>query len=270
MNWQQHTALLTGASGGIGQAIARELANKGMNLILQGRNLQALTQLQRNLPGEHIVLQADLSCPLGREQLLREVRHFEHLSMLINNAGVHHFGLCQQQNQGDIDTLLQLNLQAPICLSQALLPQLQQSPEAYIVNIGSAFGHIGFAGQSLYCASKFGLRGFTESLQRELQDSNVQVQYLAPRATQTSMNSHAAQALNQQLGNAVDTPQTVAKALVQLLQSRRRRRVLGFPEALFARLNGLLPELLDQALSKQLRTIKAFANPNTAPKELLP
>ena len=94
-------------------------------------------------------------------------------------------------------------------LCQGLLPLLRNRPEAAIVNIGSTFGSIGHPGFATYCASKFGLRGFTETLRRELADTEVQVYYVAPRATRTDMNSAAVVQLNEELGNAMDPPDVV-------------------------------------------------------------
>ncbi len=137
---------------------------------------------------------------------------------MINNAGISQFALSAQQ---DYQQQLQINLLAPMQLCQLLLPQLQQQPEAVIVNVGSAFGSIGYPGFSGYCASKFGLRGFTEALKRELAASPVRVLYFAPRATDTSINSAAVVAMNQQLGTRMDSPEFVAAQLLAQLKTRK-------------------------------------------------
>jgi short-subunit dehydrogenase len=137
---------------------------------------------------------------------------------------------------------------------------LKARPEATIVNIGSTFGSIGHPGFSTYCATKFGLRGFTESLRRELSDTKVGVFYIAPRATQTDMNSEAVAELNRELGNAMDQPEVVVDEIIRLLKTRRAGDYfLGWPEKLFVRLNGLLPRVVVGAISKQLATIKRLA-----------
>ena len=109
------------------------------------------------------------------------------------------------------------------------------------VNIGSGFGSIGFAGYSGYSASKFALRGFTEALRRELADSSVRVGYLAPRATVTDMNSEQVVAMNKELGNKMDTPESVAEEFLSLLKSDQTERYIGWPERFFVKLNSLLP-----------------------------
>lgn len=262
MQWQQQTCLLTGATGGIGQAIAKALANKGVRLILQGRNESRLQKLSDSLSGEHKILVADITTGQGREKIL----HFAELnaiSMLINNAGVGQFSLLEDTEEAAIADTLETNLLAPILLTQELLPLLQkadqqQTAPSYLVNVGSAFGSIGFAGQSIYCASKFGLHGFTEALYRELADTNVHVSYFAPRATATSINSDQAMAMNKALGNNIDSPESVANALIQQLENGHARQFVGFPEKLFVKINGAFPHIVDKALFKKLPIIKRF------------
>ncbi|MBN7818605.1 SDR family oxidoreductase [Bowmanella yangjiangensis] len=259
MNWSTQLCLLTGASGGIGQAIARTLAEAGVQLILQGRNAQALQTLADSLPGTHQIVVADISSSQGRDELLKELARFPNISMLINNAGIAPFGELQSMSDEDLEQTIQTNLLAPMALIRALLPTMKKHSEAYIVNVGSTFGSIGFACNSLYCASKFGLRGFTEALQRELAGSSVKVFYLAPRATQTAINSDDVVAMNKALGNQVDSPELVAQALKTQLQQGERRKFIGFPEKLFVRINGAFPALVDNALVKKLPIIKKFA-----------
>jgi hypothetical protein len=99
------------------------------------------------------------------------------------------------------------------------------------------FGAIGFPGYVAYSTTKFALRGFTEALRRELAGSSVTVQYLAPRATRTPINSSAVERMNAELGVAMDPPERVARELAELLRTGRRSAVVGWPEKLFVRIN---------------------------------
>ena len=144
-------------------------------------------------------------------------------------------------------------------LTQRLLPQLQRRASATIVNVGSIYGYLGYPGCASYSASKFALRGFTEALRRELADGPVRVLYFAPRATRTALNDDALTALNAELGTTMDTPEWVAHELVALLRRPARERLLGMPEKFFARVNQVLPGLVDNGLRKQLDTIRNFA-----------
>jgi short-subunit dehydrogenase len=125
--------------------------------------------------------------------------------------------------------------------------------------MGSGFGSIGFAGYCGYSASKFALRGFSEALRRELADTQIDVLYLAPRATLTDMNPDEAVALNNELGNTMDTPERVASELMMLLNNAQRTRYIGWPERFFITLNNLFPSLVDKALNKQLPAIRRQA-----------
>jgi short-subunit dehydrogenase len=142
---------------------------------------------------------------------------------------------------------------------------LRTASKAQIINVGSIFGYLGYPGCAAYSASKFGLRGFTEALRRELADGPVRVMYLAPRSTRTPFNSDAMYALNERLRVAVDDPQVVARALLRLLDAPGRERLLGFPERLFARMNQLMPALIDSALRRQLPIIRAHAREREIP-----
>ncbi len=139
------------------------------------------------------------------------------VNLLINAAGANHFAMLEQLSTDDINAMLMINLHAPILLTRAMLPLLRNTEQAMVVNVGSTYGSIGHAGYATYCASKFALRGFSEALRRELADTHVGVLYVAPRATRTTMNSPAAQALNEALKSGVDDPAYVAQAVVMPL-----------------------------------------------------
>lgn len=250
--------VLTGATGGLGSALAQELANAGAALLLTGRNPAALARI--NLPArcDYQLLQADLTHRDGIENTVQAARSFS-ANILINNAGVSAFGLFSDQAWQDIEGILATNLQAPIRLTQALLPWLVRQPEAAVVNIGSTFGSIPFAGFTAYSAAKAGLRGFSQALRRELADSTVRVIHVAPRAIDTAINSPVVHALNRALGSATDTPETVSRHIVAMLNKDVAEGHIGFPERFFAWLNGFAPSLVDQGVRSKLSTIKHHA-----------
>ncbi|MFT5482047.1 MAG: short-subunit dehydrogenase [Halieaceae bacterium] len=250
--------VVTGASGGIGAALSRQLDKAGAKLLLVGRNEEKLQELLAELSGEgHRIVRADITTATGRDAVSGACGG--ELDVLINNAGLNGLALLESQAVGDIEALTQINLLAPILLCQRLLPELKLRDSGIILNIGSTFGSIGYPGFAVYSASKFGLRGFTEALRRELADTAIRVLYFAPRTTSTAMNSAKVDAMNAQLGNACDDPKEVAKAAVNMLRFGGSSRFLGWPEKLFVKLNGLFPTLVDNALRKQLPIIKTFA-----------
>lgn len=261
--------LLTGASGGIGKAIARRLSAQGARLILVGRSTQQLNTLARELnvlANQGFVLQADITSRSGRDTIRTALLALqEPLDALINCAGVNLFGLLEDNDPEAIEQLINTNVTATILLTQLVLPFVNKG-SGRIVNIGSSFGGLGYPGFSAYCASKFALRGFSEALRRELSDSQIQVAHLAPRATNTSLNSDAVYAMNRELGTAMDEPDVVAAQLELMLTTKRMRdRNIGWPERLFLRINSIFPRIIDNALRGQLPTIRHHAQPSVEP-----
>lgn len=265
--------LLTGATGGIGIAIARELLQRGAAVLLTGRSAARLQQLAPEL-GPHRdrieIHAADLALDADRAALVDVASQWRGgVDALINNAGLNDLALLEAQDAAQIDRMLDTNLRAPIQLCRALLPQLHRAKRADIINVGSVFGSIGYPGYAVYSATKFAMRGFTEALHRELAGSTVRAHYLAPRATRTQMNAGAADRLNAELGTAVDDPSVVADAVCRMLEAPRPFAVLGWPEKLFARVNAVMPRLVDGALIKQLPAIRRHASsPHAAPTQV--
>lgn len=265
MKLEGKKVLLTGASGGIGEALAQALAAQGAHLLLHGRRASALERLCKELPypERHQIVIADLGSPQERARLLQHPALEEGLDVLINNAGCNQFAWLEDQSTEQVERQLLLNIEVPIQLTRALLPRLRKP--AVVMNIGSSFGAIGYAGYSVYCASKFALRGFSEALGRELEGTGIKVLHFAPRATRTRLNSEAAYEMNAELGTQTDSPQDVAEAAVIALCNETRRSWLGWPEKLFVRLNALLPGLVDRALAKQKPIIERYARHSPPP-----
>jgi short-subunit dehydrogenase len=260
--------LLTGATGRIGQAFSRLLFNSGANLVLVGRSEEKLTQLQGELLTSNpqaknsvITCVVDILQQVQRDNLIEQLAllPFE-INFLINNAGISQFKLFGQSNESDISNIITTNSIAPMQLTQALLPLLKQCNKAQIINIGSTYGSIGFPGYTAYCASKFALKGFSQTLSRELADTNISVKYLSPRATQTNLNSSEVDKLNAVLNSSIETPQTVAKELLVLILQSNKERYIGWPEKLFVRINQLFPSIVSKSIIKQLPIIKRYAN----------
>ncbi|MBM4192684.1 MAG: SDR family oxidoreductase [Gammaproteobacteria bacterium] len=260
-------ALITGGGSGIGTAVARALVAHGARVLITGRDAAKLQTVAAEAPEQIGVCVADLTIEADRQRLADFAARWEGVGIdtLINNAGVGGGGFFDSMDVDRINAVVQANLIAPICLTQSLLSHLKSLAEARIVNIGSVFGYIGYPSQAVYSASKFGLRGFSEALGRELDETSVRVHHIAPRATRTAMNSSAMDELNRALGNRVDEPERVAAALIKALTRERTNTVIGWREALFARVNAIFPSLVDGALIKQLPVIRQFMQRGTNP-----
>lgn len=262
MNLAHATVMLTGATGGIGSAIAHELGRAGADLILTDLDRITLDAERAALAHEGIqslVVPANLARAEDRDSLV-EIAKNRSCNVLINVAGVNPFGLLDDQTRRQIESTFQINAIVPILLCQALLPILRRNDASHIVNLGSSFGSIGYPGFAVYSASKFALRGFSEALRRELADSNVKVHYVAPRATDTRLATDRIRAMNRELKVGMDTPEAVARAVAAVLGAEQRDCYLGWPERLFATLNGLLPGLVDRVVARQLPIIRRYAS----------
>jgi short-subunit dehydrogenase len=261
MNLSDARVVLTGASGGLGQELARALAARGAHLLLVGRDAARLQALAAELrqPGKQVEqVAADLNQAEAVARLAAAARTFN-ANVLINNAGVLAFSLFEHQDWADAERVLDTNLRAPMRLTRALLPGLLEQPEAAVLNVGSTFGSLPFPGFAAYATAKAGLRAFSQALRRELADRRVQVVYVAPRAVDTPLNPPAVVALNQDLGSHSDPPGQVARRIVAALAAGRAETHLGFPEGLFAWINGALPRLIDGALASKLARVRRHA-----------
>ena len=257
-------ALITGASGGIGRALAQELHGRGASVLLVGRNAQALERAAQALGGRSARVDwcaADLATVAGRARVVEAASLWggSGINVLVNNAGCGDFGMLDEVDDAAIERMFAINAIAPMQLTRALLPTLRSQPMSAILNIGSVFGSLGYPGFTAYSATKFALRGFTEALRRELADSKVGVHYFAPRATKTGMNASAVDRMNAELKVAMDPPAQVAAAACAMLEAGKASAVCGWPEKLFVRINALLPGVVDGSLRKQLPVIRRHA-----------
>jgi short-subunit dehydrogenase len=263
MNIEQSRVVLTGAAGGIGSALAMGLASRGARLLLVGRQrdrLESLAAQARQVGGNATTCVADLCADASRAMVLQSVeQHFGVVDLLINNAGILDFADFSEADPMMIARVIDTNLLAPILLTRALLPAMLRRKRGRIVNIGSAFGSIGYPGFSVYCASKFGLRGFSEALRRELTGTGIGITYVAPRSVRTAMNPESVTRLAEATKMQVDDPAWVADQIVRAIERDRDRIALGFPEKFFARINALWPGVVDGSIGRQAQTVLGFA-----------
>jgi short-subunit dehydrogenase len=265
MNIKEARVLLTGANGGIGAALAERLVADGASVALFGRRPAAVDALARRLGEAHPAAQVhgyavDLLDNAARaKQVDRAIADIGGIDLLINCAGQAGFGPYAEVDPARLETMLRLNLVVPSLLIRQVLPTMMDSGTGRIVNVGSTFGSIGFACFAGYSASKFGLRGLSEALRRELDGSGVGVTYVAPRAVRTAFNSDAVNRMAEATGMTMDEPDRVARRIVRAIERDARDVYLGFPESFFARLNALLPRLVDNGLRKQNRAMVPFS-----------
>ncbi|TXH76083.1 MAG: SDR family oxidoreductase [Lysobacteraceae bacterium] len=255
------TVILTGASGGIGAALCDALIAAQARVVAIGRDEARLAALARKYPeGQLLPLAADLGSDRDRDRVIAEAAALRPTpSVLILAHAQSAFGLFEEQSDAQLRALIETNLTAPLGLIHGMLPMLKRHEQAAVVAIGSTFGSLAFPGFAAYSATKFGLRGLIEGLAREYADTGLRFQFLSPRATRTGFNTSAVDALNRELKVAQDDPADVAAQLVEAIAQGRRRLQIGWPEKLFARVNGAWPGLVDRSLRPQLSLVRKHA-----------
>lgn len=261
------TVLLTGASGGIGQAIARQLAARGASLVLVGRNrtrIDAVAEQLRSAQTRVLALAGDIAQPDVPPRIAAQARELSgNVDVLINCAGAQSFSAFVDEPAAAAAALFAVNTVAPINVTHAVLPYMLYDNRGHIVFVGSIFGSIAFPFFASYSASKFALRGFSEALRRELVGTKVGISYVAPRFTKTAFNGGPVVRMANALKMRQDEPDTVAARVIAAIEHGGRNDYLGWPEKFFVRINSLLPRLVDGSLTRQVDRMRHFAAERT-------
>jgi short-subunit dehydrogenase len=232
------TALVTGASGGIGQAIARALAARGAHVVLTGRRADVLEPLARELGGS--ALAVDLA---ERDAVQRLAEQAGEVEILVANAALPATAVLEDFTLTEVDRALDVNLRAPIVLAKLLAEPMARRGHGHLVFISSLSGKAASPRGSLYSATKFGLRGFALSLREDLRPSGVGVSTIFPGFVRgAGMWANAGARLPPGVGTR--TPEEVAAAVVRAIERNRAELdVAPLGLRIGAALSGLAPEL---------------------------
>jgi 3-oxoacyl-[acyl-carrier protein] reductase len=190
------TALVTGASGGLGSAIARSLASQGARLAVSGSNVEKLERFREELGGDHVTVACDLSDGAAVDQLVPSAVEAlgGKLDILVNNAGVTRDNLLMRMKDDEFEDVIRINLEAAFRLMRAAAKPMMRARFGRIISITSVVGVTGNPGQANYVASKAGLIGMTKSVAQELASRGITVNAIAPGF----MTSAMTEALNDQ------------------------------------------------------------------------
>jgi short-subunit dehydrogenase len=209
------TVLLTGASGGIGRAVARALHARGARVLLSGRRTAVLEDLRAELAGSAEVIEADLGDAAGAAGLAARAGAVD---VLVANAGLPASGPLESFTSAEIDRALDVNLRAPIQLSRALLPGMVERGRGHVVLVSSLAGKVASVGSAVYSATKFGLRGFAAGLREDLHGSGVGVTVVFPSfIREAGMYAETEVELPRWVGTR--TPDDVARAVVRGIET---------------------------------------------------
>ncbi len=224
-NLSGKTALVTGASGGIGAEIARALHAQGATIAISGTRREALDSLGAEFSERIHILPADLSDPAAAPTLIADAEAaMGSVEILVNNAGLTKDGLAMRMSDADWSKVLDVDLGAPFRLSRAALKFMMRRKSGRIINIGSIVGATGNPGQANYCAAKAGLVGLTKSLAQEIASRNITVNLIAPGFVATPMTDALNDAQKSALAEKIPlgrlgAPSDIAAAVVYLASS---------------------------------------------------
>jgi len=247
--------IVTGASSGIGAALARELVRRGARIVLVARRaaeLAALVAETQGWSGEAVAEPGDVTDPaVRRAALARAIERFGGLDLLVNNAGVGALGRFADADEARLRRIMEVNFFAPAALLREALPELARGRRPIVVNIGSVLAFRAIPHASEYCASKFALRGLGEALRAELAPRGVDLLAAHPGTTATEFFDHAltpGQYPWKQPQGA--SPEKVARQIVAAIERGEHEAVLGLPAKLLRWASALAPRLVDRALAR--------------------
>jgi short-subunit dehydrogenase len=212
--------LLTGATGGLGLAIAEGLAGHGAGLVLSSRRKGELGELARSLPGgdrSHAVIVSDLAEPGAAERLVQDAGEVDGL---VANAALPATGRLESFSSEEVQRAIRVNLESPILMARALAPRLVKKGQGHLVFIASLSGKVGSPRSSLYNSTKFGLRGFAFGLREDLHPHGIGVSIVSPGFVREAGMFHDARS-KPPPGIGTTTPGKVARAVVEAIRRDR-------------------------------------------------
>lgn len=247
--------VITGASSGIGEATAKALAARGHSLVVAARRTDRLKQLvqETDAADRILIVPADVCEPAALKALADAAGgRFGHIDVWINNAGVTYPDKVRwwDLEPEKIDNIVRVNLIAPILSVGAALPWLKKSKRPQIINIGSVSGFVAVKG--IYSATKFGIRGLTEAMRRELASEGINASLVSPGYVRTELTANRDGVSN------MPGPEIVVQKIVNLVEKGPQRNVVvpGYYRVPIW-LNTMLPGLVDFALGRRRKSADA-------------
>jgi len=241
------SAIVTGASSGIGKEIAIAFAKNGANVLAVARSktkLDTLTNDCQSFKGKVVGFQADLQDKIHLKQLVdKAVNSFGSVDILVNNAGIGYERPFSEQSPDQIDSVISTNLMAPMYLTKLILPVLLKNKTGVIMYVTSLAGKIGFPNLAPYSASKFGLEGFAETIREEVKDRGIKVVVVRPGVTDTDFFAKAG--MNEfysevRKSNKIHPPSRVSDEILSKIESLPDEIVVG-TDKFFLRLLPYVP-----------------------------
>lgn len=268
MRWRAEGAIviLTGASSGIGRELCRLLVQRGAIVVANARRQDRLSELQLELssvPANHSqvaqgqlhTVAGDITEPAVRAAVVECAQQLGQgrLDLLLNNAGIGALGPFQQASENRLRRVMEVNFFAPVELTRAALPLLQQGRQPVLCNIGSVLGHRAVPNKSEYCASKFALHGWSDALRAELRPSGIQVTLVSPSTTRSEFFDAVIETplgtTSRSLGSW--PPERVARATLAAIAARRSEVILSWPGKALVYADRIAPPLVNFAVAER-------------------
>lgn len=266
MTYSGHTAWITGASSGIGEALAKGLAQRGARVILSGRNVAELERVKAQC-GEALVLPFETTDFAALPALAEQAWEWaEGVDLLINNAGISQRSLAEETEFAVYQRIVGVDLLAPIALTQALLPRMVARKSGRLAFISSIAGKVGVPMRTAYSAAKFGLIGYADALRAELSVHGIQVHVIAPGSIRTNVSRNALNAdgstrgfSDKAIDNGID-PDAAATEMIEAMAAGQREIIVAegvekamgeatrTPDALFDQVAALMAQGYAQQL----------------------
>lgn len=248
--------LITGASSGIGRAMAILAAEAGAKLLITARREDRLDELlgvvhAKGADAKYVV--GDVTDPAVREQLFEKAQHdFQGLDVLVNNAGIGAYGSFAEASPERLRQLMEVNFFAPVELTRLFLPMLEKGRTPAICNISSILAHRAVPGKSEYCASKFALHGFSDALRAELSTKGIDVILVSPSTTSSEFSSSVIEKKGKApaTGKFTRTPHNIAVAALRAIRTGRHEVIPSKSGYAMVLLDRLWPSLADWAVAK--------------------
>jgi uncharacterized protein len=256
-------ALITGASGGIGLCLARELAQRKINLLLVARSIDKLssicTELKKEFDIQAEYLRLDLSEPNAVSSLMNWIKEKSFsVNILINNAGYGIWGTVESTSAEKLNNMMQLNMYVVANLSHALLPELKKHSKSYILNVASTAAYQAVPTLATYAASKAFVVLFTRGLRFELKGTSVSVTCLSPGATSTNFIDRAGMdAMKERAEKFSMKPEVVAKIGIDGMFKGKAEILPGFVNWISVQLTYLMPKFIPEKIAAGLYKTEA-------------
>jgi butyryl-CoA dehydrogenase len=268
-SFKGQVAVITGAASGIGKALALKLAGQGCHLALADKDIAGLEAIQQEITFFDVsclIQELDVSDNQAFVNFAQRVNaQFSGVDMLFNNAGVSLIDSVENQSDEDFHWLMNINFWGVVYGTRAFLPYLKVAPHAHLVNVSSLFGLLSLPLQSAYNASKFAVRGFTESLKMEMAGTNVAVHCVHPGGIKTNITNNAKISTNQVPKSQIladfnkqakTTAEQAADIILQGLVKNKRRILVGSDAKLLDKIVRWFPATYEKVLGFEKGVLK--------------